>query len=319
MGTYASDVFVKEHLSAMRAMLNQAFKDSVKFEVSYTHFHRDKVPMGLEGRITQMMNTVLRNAQHDNNSYVLSSDPDEFLISEGFRDVEEMFEGGHDAVSFPMFYCNYYVCSGNALNFGSRGYQFFVPFGSTYTNNASLDYYTEPPVACQGLRKFIARTEKWDLIFNAHDPLKCAGGPRANLPSEWRRRVLYLTGRRQDGEHARLLHLRTGRGLHSDLSMNACRKVASCEFVSYDGECMNGREGARLERKNTEPAQMMKDHPLFPDAPLVSLDAVCYAERHPFLRKEFCDDDITKCRYGKLYRHYHDYGRKHNLTWGCKM
>ena len=315
------DVFVKENLSEMRAILNHAVNDSVKIELVYTQYHKYPVPVGtgLDGYRNVMINRAFQNAKRDNNTFTLFMDPDEFLISKDFRDFEEMFKGGHDAVSFPMFGCNYEVCSDNALVFGSLGYQEIVPYSSKYTSNSSLDFYTEPQVSCGGHRKYVVRTEKWDRVEHDHDPIECTMRVlRANLTSESRRRVLYLTGRHQDGEHARLIHLRNDRGIHGDLTMNACVKVRSCDFVRSDGVCINGREGAKWERIDTEITQLLKDRPLFPDAARVSLDAVCYAERYPVVRKRLCDGDIKKCRYGALYRHYYDVGRG-NLTWGCDM
>ncbi|KAI2490028.1 hypothetical protein MHU86_24543 [Fragilaria crotonensis] len=132
-------------------------------------------------------------------------------------------------------------------------------------------------------------------------------------------RIFDLTGRRQDGQHARLLHVRGGRGIHADLSIDACSKVCSCKYLLYHGECTNERENATWELKNSEMTEFLQDHPLFPDVAQVTLDAVCYAERYPSVRKEYCDDDVAKCRYGSLYRHFQDTGQQNNLKWGCKV
>lgn len=306
------DVFVKENLSEMRAILKDAFEDSVKFNVSYTHYHRRTVPKGLEGRIRQFMNVVLLNAKRENNSFVLFSDPDEFLVSEDFRDFEEMFKGGHEAVTFPVFQLHYHTCTDNALIFGSLGYQNLKPDGSNISTNASLDYYTDPPKGNLGHRKFVVRPERWENMWTVHDPLHPFRAEKIG-------RILDLSGRHQDGEHARLIHVRTARGIQADTSMNACMQVRSCKFLDYYGDCVKEREGARWEFKGTELIQLVKDRPLFHDAAQVSLDAVCYAERNPSVRKDFCDDDLSKCRYGAIYRNYHDFGVENNLTWGCKM
>ena len=169
------DVFVTEKMSDMMAILNFAAQDSVKIEVFYTHLHDKPVLQHYFGqRQTTMMNRVLHNAKLDNNTFILYSDPDEFLVSDDFRDFEQMFERGHDAVTFAKFGSSYHICSDNALHFGSLGYQSVVPHSSNFSNNATLEYYTDPKVACSGHRKFVVRADKWDHIDYVHDPLKCS-------------------------------------------------------------------------------------------------------------------------------------------------
>lgn len=303
------DLFVAERVSDMSAILNFAFQDSVKIEVIYSHLHER--PGGK--RQTAIMNRALSNAKLNNNTFVLYSDLDEFLVSDDFRDFEQMFERGHDAVTFPTFGSSYKsICSDDAWNFGSLGYQGLLPHSSNFSNNASLDYYTDPKVACGGARKFVVRAEKWDRIAFVHDPVTCS----RKTPDS---RVFDLTGRHHDGQHARLLHVRGGVGIHSDLSMRACAKVRSCKYVADNGECTNDVSNAKWELRDSEMTELLKDRPFFPDVAQVSLDAVCYAERYPPLRKEYCDDDNTKCRYGALYGHFQDSGQQNNLTWGCKV
>ncbi len=307
------DVFITERLSDTNAILSYASQDRVKIEVFYSHTH-EKPVQSLGFRQTEMMNHVLQNAKLNNNTFVLYTDPDEILVSQDFRDFEDMFGLGHDAVSFPLFRNNYTFCTANAMHFGSLGYHSLRPFGSDKIANASLENYTDPNLACYGQRKFAVRAERWDHIAFVHDPICCQRVERDS-------RILDLTGRLQDGQHARLLHIRRKSvGIQADLSIQACGKVRSCKYLNHDGDCTNELEDAEWEAKKSEMTELLMDHPLFPDAARISLDAVCYAERYPSLREEFCDNnDTTKCRYGSLYGHFQDSGLQNNLTWGCKV
>lgn len=310
------DMFVTEKMSDMRDILNYAFQDLVKIQVFYTHLHEKPVLKHYFGqRQTVMMNRVLQNAKLDNNSFVLFMDPDEFLVSEDFQNIEEMFAGGHDGVTFPVFGIPYgYFCSNKALVYGSLGYQALTPTRTNSSTNASLDYYSDPAqVACSGGRKYIVRTDKWDRVNHVHDPIDCSRKEKDN-------RVLDLSGRRQDGQHARLLHVRSGVGIHSDLSMRACRIVRSCNFLTGSGECTDETKGdAVFRREDSEVTELLKDRPLFPDLADMYPDAVCYAERNPTVLEKVCKYDITNCPFGALLEHFETTGRQNNLTWGCKV
>ena len=110
--------------------------------------------------------------------------------------------------------------------------------------------------------------------------------------------------------------MRTAIGIQADLSMKGCVKVRSCKYLGYHGECTGEVNDATWELKNSEMTELLKYHPLFPDVDEVSRDAVCYAERNPSLRKEFCDDNITKCQYRSLYRHFQGIGQQ-NFFFGA--
>ena len=83
---------------------------------------QEKYGPAMIGLQFQIMQRTLENAKQNGNEYVMNFDPDEYLISNDFETIENMFISNETmSVTFPVFHMNYRLCSAVALEFGSLG------------------------------------------------------------------------------------------------------------------------------------------------------------------------------------------------------
>mmetsp|Transcript_4513 Transcript_4513/g.12554 ORF Transcript_4513/g.12554 Transcript_4513/m.12554 type:complete len:365 (-) Transcript_4513:136-1230(-) len=205
--------------------------------------------------------TSLLHARRDSNDFLMNFDPDEFLESDDFDDLPSMFgnDNSISAVTVPSFLVNFDICSSHNLTFGSLGYHVPKPHGSTYVDNAAKGYYTNVKVACGGQRKYIVRPDHWTKLAHIHDPLSCL---RGNATLDF---VIDMTGRKEDKQHVRLMHLRTGSSISSVVVPTACHYVNSCKFLNYQGQCVDTQREADFVLSHTRMQEILSSFPLFED------------------------------------------------------
>ena len=254
-----------------------------------------------------LIQECLMNAKENKDDFLINFDADEFLTSDDFSTLDEMFEfADRPGVSFPMFQNNYHRCSKNEPTFDSATYQPLVPYGS----EKATDGYTDPPTGANGHRKYIVIPEHFATLKGVHDPGDYGGQREEDV-------MFHMTGRKVDHHHARILHYRTGCGIHADKSEHLCTVVEACKYLSIDGHCVEDASLAYFENDHSAVDKILTNLPLTPQAGALFGEAVCYAERYVNLFDEFCHNETDKCRYTSLQEHYRNPGKPSKMIWGC--
>jgi len=181
-----------------------------------------KVRSGKENAFqTRVLKKCLKDNQERKVAYMLNMDADEFLVSETFPNFQSMFSSpGKHAVSFPVFAMSYRTCS---VFDGPAKWKHLV-YGAhypTFYGNASDPFMA---MACSGHRKYVVQPEYFKEL-KVHDPNCCAQNCK-DFDN-----VIYLNGKEEDNQHARVYHLREDKGIHTSPPNRRCERSEDCEYI----------------------------------------------------------------------------------------
>jgi hypothetical protein len=270
--------------------------------------------MGLAQK--EILQRTLANAKRDGNEFSMFIDADEFLDSNQFESIESVFANNETiAVTIPLVYVDYRICSGVNLTFDSLGYQEVRPFRTNFIDDEENDFHTDSPIACFSNRKYIVRVDGWNHLTHIHDPVKCMRSKPFNG-------IIDMTGRTKDHQHLRVLHLRTEAvGINADQSFTACTKINNCKYFNTSADtCVESLAEANVHLSQSSIHTILAGYPLFDNVDEFVKNATCYAERYPEIQPEFCPDlNSSTCQFTNLYHNYRykNVSDSEEQKWGC--
>ena len=201
------------------------------------------------------------------------------------------------------------------FNVDSARYRQIFPVGARKDKEHPEKLYTDPPPDMAANRKYIMRTGTLKFLKGVHSPLFDGDEPMRNHT------IKYLMGR---GRSAKLLHFRTGVGIHADEAEFVCNwapKVGpeACPFTSkQDMKCVDNMENGTMMYETSEVHEILKGVPLTDPAMHMYKEASCYAGRYENLAKAHCvGGNLENCHTKLLYEHYSRNGTADNLQFNC--
>lgn len=284
---------------------------------SIPYFHTDNDDYGLAQLLS--INKCLHAAQLRGSDFFLQMDPDEFLVSQQFQTLPEMFAhyGNKPALVFPIFNVLYDYCSSFKPTFDSATYRYLVPAGAIRDTENPDRIHHDVPKGFNGNRKYIVRPDSFTFVKGVHEILFSGQEDKEDDL------VVHINGRDIDGESTRIIHFRTNYGIQADEREFMCPwapevPVEKCKYMSFGQGCSpEAKDDLELVHDPTEVHRILAGVPLSEPAMRTYDQAVCYAERYPHLKDGFCKGDINNCNYKILVDHYESHGKQEGLTFNC--
>ena len=303
--THAEVYIRKENFEKTRADLLQTIRErapSVEVELNF-HSVPNNIDPSTSHTLCQQESVSAANQR--NSSYFLNFHADEFLVSEKFQTWEEMFAAFNNkpGIAFPIFHVNYAYCEANRPTFDSTTYHYTVPVGYKMLPNDDKIWHPEPPHGVGDNREYIVRPQETPNV--QHVPLQ-----------EEDKFMTFMTGRSWQNQDVKVMRYGTERGLHVDVSTNVCEHVPA---KINDTVRKDNLRDARMIHGPTEVNRILTGYPFSAQAERFYNEAVCYAERHPQLKKRFCTNGDTNHCNAKLLREQYDRHRnEETIVYGCK-
>lgn len=303
--------------------LMQVYNEAIRVGfIQNVHITLNEVANFAESRERHKAQFLLINRCHDaalarGSDFYINFDADEYLVSDDFRSLHQLFDHyNKTVVSFPVFNVHYGKCAAHKPTFDSATYRYVIPIGSERDTEHPEQVYIDPPPDAAANRKYIVRGGGLVNIHGVHSPL--FDGDKSKTDEI----VKYLMGR---GRDTKILHFRTSVGIHADEREFLCNWTSpggpkTCPWFAESLQtCVNNISSASLVYDETEVHQILKDVPLTEPAIDMYREATCYANRYENLKETHCtgDDALENCNYKQLYNHYVEEGKAQNLIFNC--
>lgn len=161
------------------------------------------------------MTQCLLDAKERGNEYMMNFDPDEYLTSEQYNTIQDMFAFANNkpSIRFPMWVNNYHFCTSRRPTMGSATWQAVLPVGATFDKKNTSKVYTNvlKGKPTNGQRKYIMRTKFFDKVGYPHHPTYNTEKYKDD-DELW---MFDYTGRKSEMQDAQIIHFRSDVGVSS--------------------------------------------------------------------------------------------------------